>query len=166
MINKLDYEQIAELMLEDRKDNIALVFQERQYPRVLFKIEVPDMNIEYYEENPHMLWDAVRLEACSIANDYVQEPTATAPREREKREEQTFAWYNMVVNAQGIQVITLALGASAQSGFGSPVIIHQESHYGQAWLMANQALKDRVIAEDGKQFEDKEEHEFEGLKGY
>ena len=87
MINKLDHTRIAEHILKHRpEDNIALVFEERQYPRVLFKVSTLDMDIEYYEENPHMLWQAVREPptTCRLRRPRPG-PTAGASREREKR---------------------------------------------------------------------------------
>ena len=171
MINKLDHTRIAEHILKHRPEgHIALVFEERQYLRVLFKVSTLDLDIEYYEENPHMLWQAVRDAAYHIGADYAdhaQDPTAGTPQEREER---AFAWHNMVTSPEGLRVTTLALGSIVQDDPRGALMIYQKSVYGQAWLRTNEELKEKVRASDREAdreaFQAGGKREFTGLKGY
>ena len=163
MINKLNYTRIAAHILKQYDDDIAIVFREGQYPRVLFQVDIPDLDIKYYEEIPHRLRAQVEAAAHRLASEYVHEENCGTPEGREAR---AFAWFTMAASIRGARETASSLGTAARERLRLPHKALRESPYGQAWLRVNQTIKDRLKATERKQFENQEEQEFRGLKGY
>ena len=163
----LSYMGLADRILREQGEEIALVFQEGTTAKPMIRIESPDEKYAYYAHDLDFLRSLQDDWAHMMAYEYSTQNTLSL-KETEKRSAEADAWLNQTLTMQGLEETIACMGATTvNGGIDKTIQVQADTPRGKRWLESNNEIKMKWLAlERSAAAETEDKETFAELQGY